>query len=315
MFSGSPTSPTRPLLALMAGILVLGTGCMRLDVFLFNGLPVDDDVNLMEAATQIPEELREEVFIQAEDGTEVNAYMLRHEPGDGTPEFRHHTAILYCHGNKWNIQEYALRVQELWKLGYSVLIFDYRGYGKTRGTTTEAGATMDARAARAFLEEAEGFDQENIALYGFSLGSAICTNLAMERAAPALALEAPFGSVKGMANGSLGLEAPVGWFADSVMETITRVTHHKGALLVMHGTRDTFVKPDFGQAIYEAAEGHASSRELWMVEGATHGTVPCAEFSGPAPQSGCPGGFSEEYGPLLTAFFDDAFGLGNEAGE
>lgn len=290
----------------VACVLVLGAGCMRLDVFLFNGSPAPDDLDLM-AATEIPTELREELFLEAEDGTEVNAYFLKHAPGDGTDEARHDTALLYCHGNKLHIQEYALRAQELWKLGYTVLIFDYRGYGKTKGTTTEEGTYRDGRAARAYLESE--FDPARIGLYGYSLGTAVCTRLATEKPAPALALEAPFGSVKAMANGSLGLEAPGDWFADSTMDTLSRITGHEGALLVMHGTQDDFVKPEYGQAIHEAADGHASERSLWLVEGAVHSTVPCNEHEGERPQGGCAGGFSDEYLSKVTDLFDAALGV------
>lgn len=306
MIRRSPVSALSAITA-FACLLILGSGCMRLDMFLFNGKPAPDDLDLMEAATEIPEELREELFIEAEDGTEVNAYFLRHEAGDGTDEARHDTAILYCHGNKLHIQEYALRVQELWKLGYTVLIFDYRGYGKTKGKTTEEGAYMDARAARAFLETE--IDPARIGLYGYSLGTAVCTKLASEEPAPALALEAPFGSVKAMANGSLGLEAPGDWFADSTMNTLERITDHEGALLVMHGTQDDFVKPDYGQAIYEASEAHASSRELWLVDGATHSNVPCNPHDGVPPQGGCSGGFSDEYLSRVSTLFDAALGV------
>lgn len=294
--------PSSLRLAALATLALAAAGCLRLDMFLFNGSAAPMDADLLERAELIPVELREEFFLDAEDGTKVNAWLARHRPGEGVGR-----AVLYCHGNKRNIDEYALRVQELWKLGYEVLVFDYRGYGKTPGKTTEAGAYQDGRAARAFLETR--FPPEHVALYGFSLGAAVCTRLAADSAAPALVLEAPFASVKSMANGSVGLEAPGAWFADSVMDNVATIPAHRGDLLVMHGTRDDFVKPEYGAEIERVARATARSTRLWLVEGARHSTVPCNDHLGEAPVSGCAGGFSDAWRGELTGVLDRALGV------
>lgn len=296
--------PLALALPLALGLLVASTGCMRLDTFLFNGLEVDEDVDLMAAAEAIPRHLIEEHYFDAEDGTKVNAYMLWHDASDGTPAHRHERAILYCHGNKHHIGEYVLRAEAMWKQGYSVLIFDYRGYGKTKGTSTEEGAYMDARAAREYLEEY--FERDKVGLYGYSLGTAVCAKLASESPTPALTLEAPFSSIKALSNGSLGLEAPAEWFADSGMETVERIKEHAGALFILHGLADDFIRPEHGQEIHEAAKGHASSRELWLVKDATHSSAPCAKHSGDRPLGGCAGGFSDEYLSRFTKLYDKA---------
>ncbi|HET6344857.1 MAG TPA: alpha/beta hydrolase, partial [Myxococcota bacterium] len=125
--------------------LLACTACMRLDSFLYVPTRAEPGADLLARATDVPRTLREEVAtdIVAADDTVVNAYILKHTPGDGTPASRHGQAVLYCHGNSKNIDHFALRVQALWRQGYTVLIFDYRGYGKTPGKPTEAGTYED----------------------------------------------------------------------------------------------------------------------------------------------------------------------------
>lgn len=298
---------------MMLGLALALTGCMRLDVFLFNGQPAEPDENLMERATGIPSDLVAEIDgIVTADGVAVNAYLAFHREDDGTPRHRHGIGLLYCHGNARNIDEYAPRVELLWELGYTVLIFDYPGYGKMPGPSSEEGSYAAARAARSWLESREDLQlsAERVGLYGWSLGAAVCARLAAEEPARALALETPFASVKLLANGSAGVEAPGEWFADSTMDNLATIPAHEGALLVMAGGSDTFVKPAFGRMVHEAAEGHANPNLYWEVPGARHGTVPCVGHAPAEDRNRCEGGWSEEYRQRVTAFFDAAFGAG-----
>jgi hypothetical protein len=293
-----------PLRALPVLAALALAGCLRLDVFLFQGEPVADDVNLMANAPEIPADLLQELRgpVVAADGTVVDAYYAAHRADDGTPVARHATGILYCHGNAANIGHYAPRVQALWRLGWSVLVFDYPGYGKTKGTTTEDGVYAATRAAYDWLKARPGLQKVDV--YGWSLGSAAAAQLAVEKAPPLLALESPFRSVAGLADDSAAVEAPGEWFADAVMDTVGKIPRFTGGLLVLHGKADTFVRPANGQAVYDAALGHANPAWLDLVDGATHSTVPCVSHDDPAVPGGCNGGFTAAYEQTVGDFFD-----------
>lgn len=296
-------------IALVAGCSF--AGCLRLDVFAFRPRPVDDKSADLMAKSAVPLALREEIAsaIVSPDGTVVNAYVVKHAANDGTPVERHGRGILYCHGNNTNIQVAVPRIDALWKLGYTVLIFDARGFGKTEGTQTEAGVFSDARAAFDYFVKRDdlGLDGARVGLYGRSLGSALCLDVATQRAAPALALESPISSLQRIIDDSTGLDTPVGWYVDAELDNPSAAAAYEGALFVMHGLEDDYVQPKYGQALYDGAT-KAKSRELWLVPGADHGNLPCASFEKVEVEHDCAGGTSTEWEQRVTTFFDRTLG-------
>lgn len=59
------------------------------------------------------------------------------------------------------------------RLGYGVLIFDYRGYGRSTGQPSEAGLYRDAQTAWDRLTRQRGIALGRIVLFGESLGGAV----------------------------------------------------------------------------------------------------------------------------------------------
>ena len=285
-------------------------GCISLDSFLFSPTPSATDADLMAGATGIPPELIEQVptGIVADDGTVVNGYLLTHAADDGTDADRHSTGLLYSHGNAVNIDGYSQRVQQLWQQGYTVLIYDYRGFGKTPGKPHETGVYQDGRAARAYLASRHdlGLQADRIVLYGWSLGCAISTELAVESPPMALILEAPFASVFELTQDDSDLSNPRPWFADGLFDNRAKIPQYAGPLFIMHGAADVFVQPKYGEEI-SAAAAHANPNIFWLVANAGHDTVPCQNPTLPATaHGGCSGGFSLEYAQRVAAFIDQA---------
>src|SRR5690606_33498765 len=97
-------------------------------------------------------------------------------------------AVLLAHGNAGSI---AMRVDYIplfHRLGYSVLLFDYRGYGRSEGKPSEEGTYADARAAWRHLVAERGFPPGRIVVMGESLGGAVAARLAAEQQPGALVL-------------------------------------------------------------------------------------------------------------------------------
>src|SRR5262245_36460922 len=67
-------------------------------------------------------------------------------------------SILYCHGNAYNVGTRVEKARLLVEAGFDVLVFDYRGYGRSEGSPSEEGTYLDARAARAALLSLPGVD-------------------------------------------------------------------------------------------------------------------------------------------------------------
>ena len=105
--------------------------------------------------------------------------------------------VLYLHGNGGNLTNRGDRLRALGEAGFGVMAIDYRGYGGSTGSPSEAGLRRDALAAYDFTRStAPG---ARIAVFGESLGSGVATRLATERPVAGLVFDSPFASMTRMA--------------------------------------------------------------------------------------------------------------------
>lgn len=178
--------------------------------------------------------------------------------------------LLWCHGNAGNISNRLHNLQDLYRRGLSVLLFDYRGYGKSLGTPTESGIYQDAMAAYDFLVRQRGVSPERLVLFGRSLGAAVAGEVATRRAAAGLILESAFPSMQSMADQHYwGL--PARWFVDAEFNLTQKLSSLTVPLFMIHGDRDTIVPMRLGRQVYEAAP---PPKAWYTVPGAGHNDVP-----------------------------------------
>ncbi|MCS6814450.1 MAG: lysophospholipase, partial [Cyanobacteria bacterium] len=91
----------------------------------------------------------------------------------------HGKVLLYLHGNTNNIGANVEHAGRFHRLGFSVLLVDYRGYGQSEGSfPSEQQVYADAEAAWHYLVQQRGINPEQIVIYGHSLGGAIAIELA-----------------------------------------------------------------------------------------------------------------------------------------
>jgi uncharacterized protein len=181
----------------------------------------------------------EDVEVTTDDGVEIHGWLL---PGSRP------AALLYCHGNAGNISHRLAKLEALHnRLGLSILIFDYRGYGRSEGTPSEAGTYADARAMNAWLRDR---DAGPVVYLGASLGAAVATQLATEDPPAALVLEAPFASVPAMASATV---PGAGWLFRTRYDTLGSVGRAGAPILVLHGDADEVVPLRQGRAVFDAA--------------------------------------------------------------
>ncbi|MBN1696773.1 MAG: alpha/beta hydrolase [Spirochaetales bacterium] len=127
-----------------------------------------------------------EHFFVTDTGTVINALHFHLELPKGV--------VLYFHGNMGSLRTWGDASPPFLDLGYDVLVFDYRGYGKSTGNISEEGLYHDAL----FLYDrlAEQYGEGRIVVYGRSIGSGIAVNLSSHRHPAKLVLEAPLYSMK-----------------------------------------------------------------------------------------------------------------------
>lgn len=201
----------------------------------------------------------EEALLDA-DGVRVHAWLL--------PVAGARLTVLACHGNAGNVShrlDRALLIQQ--QLRASVLLFDYRGYGRSGGSPDEEGTYRDARAAYRFLVETKRQHPTTIVLFGESLGAAVAVQLALEEPARALVLESPFSSIPDMARAAYPFLPPLGPLLRTRYDTLAKVPRLKLPLLVFHGERDGIVPLGQARRVFAAAP---EPKRFYAIPGAGH---------------------------------------------
>ena len=218
----------------------------------------------------------EDAWFTAADGTRLHGWYI--------PQENPRAFVLFCHGNGGNLTDWTPVMQILHdRIGAAVLIFDYRGYGRSEGKPSETGILADARAARAWLANRAGIAENQIVLMGRSLGGAVAVDLAAADGAKGLVLESTFTSLPDVGK-SVYPWLPVGSIARSQFNSLAKIPQYRGPLLQSHGTGDRLIPYQMGRRLFDAA---GEPKRFVPIPGGDHND----------PQT-------EEYYQALAAFLD-----------
>ena len=187
----------------------------------------------------------EDVWFVAEDAVRLHGWWIPAEDAVGT--------IVYCHGNAGNIGDRVEIAADLRKLGVNVFLFDYRGYGQSKGIATEQGTYRDARAAFEVARYRHGdADNPPILVYGSSLGGAIAVQLALDKPARGLVLEGTFTSATEMGERMFpGL--PIRWINRYRYNSLSKIASVTCPLVLAHSRKDQLIPYEMGQRLFRAA--------------------------------------------------------------
>lgn len=142
------------------------------------------------------------------------------------------------------------QLQQLHGLGYNVLAFDYRGFGRNPGTPSERGVYDDAAAAYRYLTATRRIPPQRVILAGRSLGSAVAVELATRLPAAGLLLLSPIDSVPAMGE-RLYPWAPVRLLASNQFDSLAKIARVRMPVLIVHSPQDRFVPVTVGRALFE----------------------------------------------------------------
>ena len=174
--------------------------------------------------------------------------------------------ILWCHGNAGNIINRLENLSELYRIGLSVFIFDYRGYGRSQGKPSEEGLYQDALGAHDYLTRTRMIRPERVAIFGRSLGAAVAGELAAQKPAAGLILESSFPSIGAVAKFHYG-GLPVHWLLGADFALIDRLPQLSLPKLIIHGDKDDIIPLELGRQVFEAAK---PPKSFYVIEGADH---------------------------------------------
>jgi fermentation-respiration switch protein FrsA (DUF1100 family) len=208
-------------------------GCSLIDSFTF--FPSREVGPLPPGAT--------ERWIETPDGERLHAW---HAVGAAAGP-----TLVWSHGNAGNIASRAWLVQALAARGLRVLAYDYRGYGRSTGSPSEAGVYRDALAV--FDDEVRrGTPAGAIVCFGESLGGAVSINLATERPCAGVIVVSTFTRLADVARRHYG---PLGALAGKRFDSLARVVRLQVPLFVAHGDQDEIVPFEQGERLFAAAPG------------------------------------------------------------
>lgn len=147
--------------------------------------------------------------------------------------------ILFCHGNAGNLSTRQGKLQQLTNMGHSVLIFDYSGYGYSKGVPNEHLCYNNACIFVQYLLR-QGYDKDNIVPYGESLGAAVASHIAVRFNLPKLIIESGLPNISKLIkswNPFLRLIS----FIFPEFNTEQYLNVYKGRYLVIHSVHDEII--------------------------------------------------------------------------
>lgn len=202
----------------------------------------------------------EDASISTPDGITLHGWYLPADPARVAEPGRGYT-LLFFHGNAGNISHRLASLQIFNSLGLSVLIIDYRGFGKSGDSPSVNGTAIDALAAWNWLLEKKQLRPEQIILFGRSLGGAVAASLAQKTQPAGLIIESSFTTLYDVGKFLFPL-LPVNWFLPQDYDSIAMLKNKTVPLLVVHSKEDKLIPYALGRKIFEAYTGPKSFLEI-----------------------------------------------------
>jgi fermentation-respiration switch protein FrsA (DUF1100 family) len=209
----------------------------------------------------------EDVWLTTEDGTRINGWYAECKDP--------RAVVLYAHGNGGSIADLRpiLRVFHD-QLRCSLLLFDYRGYGRSSGSPSEQGLYEDARTARAWLANRAGIALNDVVLAGHSLGGAVMVDLAANaKVIPrGLILESVFTSLPETAANHLPTSELL---MQMQFDSLSKIPNYRGPLLQTHGDSDDVIPFFLGRKLFKAAN---EPKQFVPIHGGGHNDPPAPDY-------------------------------------
>ncbi len=202
----------------------------------------------------------------------------------------HSQTLLFCHGNYGNISYNLERIRFYHSLGFSVLAFDYRGYGQsssglsgstsnrsqhqtTEPVPTEKSTYADAETVWQYLTGDRNIKPENLTVLGHSMGGAIAIDLATKHPDIArLIVASSFTTMQDAIHAKKIYRLfPIEQLLTEPFDSLSKVKQLKMPVLYVHGDQDDDVPTEMSQRLYEASP---QPKHIWVAPGAGHNDIP-----------------------------------------
>ncbi len=179
--------------------------------------------------------------------------------------------VFFLHGNSGNLRDCLVDLDAFRQVNFDVVMFDYRGYGKSSGCiASEEQLRADVRAV--WSHYAGQYEGKRVVVSGQSLGTALAAGLAAELCAQGHApdltlLVSPYSSMRALA------DELYPWVPRQVLRYPLHTAEHaarlNGPLMLIHGDKDELIGIHHSHALRTAAP----AAQFLCVEGAGHSDV------------------------------------------
>lgn len=200
----------------------------------------------------------QDVFINASQDETIHGWYFPHPENSESTK-----TVLFCHGNGGNISHRLETVIFLLERGVNVMMFDYRGYGRSSGRPTETNTYDDAKAAYDWLISEKSAQPSDIIVFGRSLGGAVAVDLASNVSCGGLIVESSFDSATEMAKGYFPF-LPAWLLIKYKYDSISKISNVNCLKLFTHSAADDLVPFERGKSLFEAA---AEPKDFYEISG------------------------------------------------
>ncbi|MBW7469160.1 lysophospholipase [Pontibacter aydingkolensis] len=172
----------------------------------------------------------EEIFVQTTDGIKLHGLLFKTTAPKGL--------VFYLHGNAGSVNSWGWAYESYTNMGYDFFILDYRGYGKSEGSISSEGQFYDD-VQRAYDQLKNRYNEPEIVIAGYSIGTAAATKLASENNPKLLILQAPYYSLSDLASNLYPIIP--GFLLKYKFETFRFLDNVKAPVAIFHGDKDEII--------------------------------------------------------------------------
>ena len=166
-------------------------------------------------------------------------------------DINNYKTILFFHGNAGSLENRIHKINHFKDMNINFLLVAWRGFNGNKGKPTEEGLYEDSRSAVKWLKS-KGISENNIIIYGESLGTGVATEIAQKKNFAGIILESPFTSMIDAGKDKYPY-LPVKLLLKDKYESNKKIKNIKSPILIMHGKVDKIVPFYMGEKMYELA--------------------------------------------------------------
>ena len=187
----------------------------------------------------------EEIFIEVEKDIKLKSWLIN-------KDLKKNKTLIIFHGNAGNLFNRTYKLNRLNDLNLNILLISWRGFSGNSGQPSEKNLYLDAKKAIEWLNE-KGVQNENIILYGESLGTGVAVELGQENSYRSIILESPYTSMEKAAKIYYPY-LPVSLLLKDKFNSEDKIESIKIPILIMHGKNDQIIPFTMGKELFEKAK-------------------------------------------------------------